>query len=89
MTKDELISALKQGEEFESFYGGGDYVAIVAQNEDGYTISYYKTTEEMPPHKVDDFETAEETYTVMVEWSANWCKVEYEAEDYSDVQRNA
>ena len=62
---------------------GGSYVAYVTELErGGYHIAYCKRNQDMPPHKTERAETAEQVEAILIDCGADFASVvEIEAED--------
>ncbi len=48
------------------------YRAIASESENGYVISYFKTTEDMPAFKAEAFDAIEDCVKEMVKISVDW-----------------
>jgi len=54
--------------------------AVASENEEGYVIQYFKTTEEMPAYDAESFTNITDCVKEMVKISAEWREVEVDEE---------
>jgi len=79
-----FTNALASSEYGVSVNYGGSYVAYVTEDLErgGYHIAYCKRHQDMPPHRAERAETAEQVETILADCGADFESVaEIEAED--------